>query len=606
MKLAAKVMNRLRREFKHGLSFAHALIFRTQPGDQDLVHAWHPVHDRASQCLQEWTGSRPGFLRTDLAHIPSALEAASHIQNGFIIIFGKPCSIKTPAFWHQDPLTGQIWTSDTHFSRYKVFHPARDGMTDIRRLWEIGRFAWAMPLAHAYRQTGDPVFLDQWSKHVTQFIRLNPPEWGPHWLNAMEAALRAVNWCRQLSVILSTESGRLAFLKTDAAKVILHSLLAHGRYIRAHLEWTPTGRTNHYLADLVGLLAISVFIPQFRESKSWRKFAIEKLEQEINLQTDENGFHSEASTAYHHFVVEIYQVVLALHADHQLDLSPHFQDKAQQMLRVDTLIRGNENIDPQIGDDDSGTMHLPPSLEARSPSEDAASSCAFRSSGLYILRSRRLACHVSCGPNGQEGVGGHAHNDKLSFTLRVDGIPLVIDSGTFGYSANLPERDRFRSTAMHNTLQVDQLEQNPLTDWRMLADHTQAKLLSWTDSTAETVFTGEHVGYRTSQITHRRSLRIHKTENILTVTDECVGLGSHHYDFYIHLAPRIQREQVHLERHVVALPNGTLIFPQDVALELLPSECSPIYGWKIPNLCLHWQFVRNESFDFEWKFVAGP
>ena len=50
--------------------------------------------------------------------------------------------------------------------------------------------------------------------------------------------------------------------------------------------------------------------------------------------------------------------------------------------------------------------------------------------------------------------GGHAHADALSLTLTVSGRPLLIDPGTASYVDSVL-RDRFRSTAMHNTVVVD-------------------------------------------------------------------------------------------------------------------------------------------------------
>lgn len=87
---------------------------------------------------------------------------------------------------------------------------------------------------------------------------------------------------------------------------------------------------------------------------------------------------------------------------------------------------------------------------------------SFPDSGFRIYRSERLHLLIRCGSYGQNGNGGHAHNDQLSFTMSVDGCPLFIDPGSFVYSPFPEERNRFRSTAMHNTLQLGQREQSEL------------------------------------------------------------------------------------------------------------------------------------------------
>ncbi len=87
----------------------------------------------------------------------------------------------------------------------------------------------------------------------------------------------------------------------------------------------------------------------------------------------------------------------------------------------------------------------------------------YSDSGMYIFKSDRLYLAISAGPNGQNGNGGHAHNDKLSFELCIDGEDVTKDPGTYLYTP-LPEmRNQFRSIRAHNTLIVERKEQN---DWR--------------------------------------------------------------------------------------------------------------------------------------------
>jgi hypothetical protein len=58
------------------------------------------------------------------------------------------------------------------------------------------------------------------------------------------------------------------------------------------------------------------------------------------------------------------------------------------------------------------------------------------------------------GPHGYLN-GGHAHADALSVVVTVQNVPLLIDPGTATYTMDAEARDRFRSTAMHNTVTVD-------------------------------------------------------------------------------------------------------------------------------------------------------
>ena len=84
----------------------------------------------------------------------------------------------------------------------------------------------------------------------------------------------------------------------------------------------------------------------------------------------------------------------------------------------------------------------------------------FRDGGFYVLRSERAHVFVDCGEVGMHGRGGHGHNDILSFELWLDGTNLVTDCGAYLYTASREWRNRFRSTAFHNVVQVDDEELN--------------------------------------------------------------------------------------------------------------------------------------------------
>ena len=87
--------------------------------------------------------------------------------------------------------------------------------------------------------------------------------------------------------------------------------------------------------------------------------------------------------------------------------------------------------------------------------------------GLYIFKSSHLYMTVRCGEVGQNGNGGHAHNDQLSLTLRIDGEDIIVDPGTYLYTPLPERRNEFRATAAHFTIQKEGMEQNPWHPGRM-------------------------------------------------------------------------------------------------------------------------------------------
>ena len=117
---------------------------------------------------------------------------------------------------------------------------------------------------------------------------------------------------------------------------------------------------------------------------------------------------------------------------------------------------------------------------------------AYRDFGLYIYRSARLYLAIRCGPIGQCGIGGHAHNDQLSIELSVDGEDWISDPGSYLYTPSVKLRDAYRSIGAHFAPQIDGLEPGRL-DLGMfrLGDDAQADCLY----VGAKGFIGTHKGY---------------------------------------------------------------------------------------------------------------
>lgn len=74
---------------------------------------------------------------------------------------------------------------------------------------------------------------------------------------------------------------------------------------------------------------------------------------------------------------------------------------------------------------------------------------AYPDFGVYIWRSDRFFLSIRCGPIGQNGNGGHAHNDQLAIELNIDGEDWIADPGTYLYTPSPKERNIYRSVHAH-------------------------------------------------------------------------------------------------------------------------------------------------------------
>jgi hypothetical protein len=165
---------------------------------------------------------------------------------------------------------------------------------------------------------------------------------------------------------------------------------------------------------------------------------------------------------------------------------------------------------------------------------------AFPVGGLYVLRDDRAHMVVRWGGVGQNGNGGHAHNDLSSYELSY-GEPIVIDSGSYVYTADVAARNAFRSAAAHNVAVIDGLDMHPIPPERpfSMPAHARFKVEEWRDSEDTAVLTGSHDGFNRAGavVRCRRRVTLDRAAGVIEVADEAQGTGHHSVESQLHLAP---------------------------------------------------------------------
>jgi hypothetical protein len=210
-----------------------------------------------------------------------------------------------------------------------------------------------------------------------------------------------------------------------------------------------------------------------------------------------------------------------------------------------------------------------------------ARSAAFPSSGYIVLRGEDGHAIVDTGRHGFLN-GGHAHADALSLVLSVHGTPLLIDPGTAAYTVDPRTRDRFRSTAMHNTVVVGGVDQSiagSAFQWQTSAS-ARCHVLAL-GNRCEYV-EASHDGYEPT--VHTRAL-LHLTGAGWLVIDTITGDGATTADAHWHLDQAWTAEQ--RCRSVVALANGQsrAALASTAPLDILGpgdqsglADVAPVYG----------------------------
>ncbi|MBI3893182.1 MAG: alginate lyase family protein, partial [Candidatus Wallbacteria bacterium] len=527
--------------------------------------------------------------------------------------------------WQLDPVSGFRWPPGAYWR--DALETTGPG-ADVKLPWELSRFQHLPRLGLAFRLTGRKEFAREAAVQLSDWMEQNTPLLGIDWACAMEVAIRAVNWLVAFDYFRGSDPFDRPLLERA-----LRNLRAHGRYVLRHLEWTPALRSNHYLANLVGLFVLGHGLEGVPEACSWAETARRELERTIAEQVYSDGLFFEGSIPYHRLATELYALPLLIAKNLNRPLSVAYAARLRSMFEA---VRGYLKPDgsaPQVGDNDSGRLlrffprpclqhayladlgtallgptgpdpvgpRLDPEVagwvglgeaEPATSQVAAARSRAFEEFGLYVWHAGHAYVAISCGPVGQNGIGGHGHNDKLSFELSLGARHLVVDPGSFGYTRDRAARDLFRSTACHNTLQVDGEEQNRILPDAtfQLPDDTQARCTFWRASEDEFEFHGLHRGYRRLEMpaAHERRIRGWGSPFKLEIVDSVDTAGDRPpliraLDWAFHLAPGVTARASATEALLLAGKERLCLRETETGLQPLIEAYgySPSYGVQV-------------------------
>lgn len=220
---------------------------------------------------------------------------------------------------------------------------------------------------------------------------------------------------------------------------------------------------------------------------------------------------------------------------------------------------------------------------------------------------------VSAGPNGQNGFGGHAHNDKLSFELNIDGNDIFIDPGSYLYTPFPQWRNLFRSTASHNTVAVDGCEQNRFTDKSLflLEDMAKVKINKWASDDEFDFLDAQHFGYMrfADPVLHRRQIYNNKKEDFFIIRDILDGKGLHLFEFNFHLRDDLDYEINKQDKCLVFNIDGKdkykfwLQKPEHADFKIEDSYLSTGYGLKRQSEIL--KFSKKTGAPCEFMFIIA-
>jgi hypothetical protein len=488
-------------------------------------------------------------------------EAERICEHRFDLLGYKDLDFGTPIDWHFDPV------HDRRAPRkpwYQVPFLDFDQIGDHKIIWELSRHQHLVILAQAWQSTADDRFRAEILAQWTDWQRENPYPMGINWASALEVAFRALSWLWVRHFLGDFNDG------------LLPGLHLHGWYIERFLS-TYFSPNTHLLGEGVALFSIGLLCPQIADAPRWQARGWEIVLKQAETQVRPDGFHFEQSVYYHIYALDFLRFARDLAARNAIPIPAPFEQTIEKMTEALSAL-SQSGRPPNFGDDDGGRVIV-------SPRHRVSASLPRTVGGIHIMTDAHSRLFIDAGPHGGL-TGGHGHADALSIQLITAGRPILIDPGTFCYVC--PERDRFRGTAAHNTLQVDgrdQAQPNGPFAWTGMPETT---VDHWYMGETFDVFAGHHNGY--DPVTHYRWVFGLKNKFWL-VRDFVTGAGRHRLDIHWHLRD---------EHDITILPPAGHTWSRSVD----PWDWSPVYGRKEPAFVL--QFSAETALPAEFAVLLAP
>jgi Heparinase II/III-like protein/Heparinase II/III N-terminus len=520
----------------------------------------------------------------------------------------------SPPDWHTDPVHGRRAPAK-YWSTVAYLDPAYG---DHKVIWELNRHQHWLALARAYALTSDRRYYREFVTQLESWLAANPPLRGINWASMLEIAFRSLSWLWALEIFSTAAEGDVTgepawtvdlLLAIDRQLVQVEHNLSH--------YFSPN---THLSGEALALYVAGHALPELAAGRRRLAAGREVLVREAGRQIRPDGGHAELSGHYHRYSTDFYLLALAVARRAGDPAAAVFDDAARRQAQFLRTLADDRGIRPQIGDDDGGqlfpmcgrdpadcrdTLAIAsimlewPELAVGPVPEEAFWMCGaaaatrgsaeqparwpsavFDASGYYVSRTP-AGDHLifDAGPHGYLN-GGHAHADALAIVLTVAGEPLLIDPGTATYTMDPALRDRFRSTAMHNTLMLDDRPQShgagPF-HWRSTAN-AHAPVRAMTDGCD--YVEGTHDGYAPRRHT-RRVLAIHGLG--WWILDHVLGSGDADLAIHWHLHPAVAVASIGNSVALMTHGGRTLPFVTSAPLTLLPSGhelalWSPAYG----------------------------
>lgn len=568
----------LPRRIVHALKTRLGLQARLLPGGELSPAQWRCcfVDDYQAADATQWARRRAERMFIGPAHVEGiraalatvvsddqwtqrVAAAARDLRAGRMMMFNhRTAEVGNPPRYNRNPIHGIDWPTGRHWSAYNSFDPA---LKDIKCVWEASRFSWAYLLARQHiRDPQSPAAELYWSWFDAWDMQ-NPYGLTPLWMCGQEATFRLMAWLFAAAATIDHPAATAARLHR-LTQLVWYT----GRHIERNIGYARGQKNNHAISEAVGLWTIGVLFPELRSSPRWRDKGRRILAAELGRQIAPDGSYVQHSVNYHRVMLDdvLWAAALSRSAGDPLpDAVPRQTERALAWLLE--MIDPASGACPNYGANDGAlvlpldtcdytdyrpaaqAVHYfvhgrrcfargpwdekllwlfgPAALEAPQREHERAALWRADAGGYYAFRGPRSWAMTRC----HSFRDRPSHADMLHLDLWFGGHNVLRDGGSYHYFCEQPWHSYFKSTAAHNTVEIDRQDQmiaGPRFTWlrwvraRLIRCATSADgRVSW--------FEGEHFGYTRlpGRPIHRRA--IGRIDDTYIVIDDVFGDGVH-------------------------------------------------------------------------------
>ncbi len=493
------------------------------------------------------------------------IRLASQIRAHRFPLFGQTIDTGPEIRWRRDHRQG-IETGLDYFRRIPYLDAGRCG--DHKIVWELNRHQHLVTLAQAYLFTGDQANIVEICAQLDGWFAANPYLRGINWASALEVALRSLSW-----IWVDHFAGPR--LPAGFRARWHQELYRHARFLENNLSVYFSPNT-HLLGEALALHALGLFFAPHPEARRWEQLGELTMREQMDRQVRADGSHIEQSSYYHVYALDMF----LLHAVLGNPNAGYLNKLSRMADYLDGLLGPSRTL-ACLGDDDGGRLFHPfgprehfaratlatagavlrradwthcradlhsqaawwlGAFRAPQRTQVVRISRLFLDAGVAVMVSGQAHVIVSAGPFGPWGAG-HSHAGALSIVVRSGPEEILIDPGTYTYTADAVARDWFRGTEAHNTIRIDGLDQaRPAGPFRW-SGHPQVQIHFWESTSERDTLDAE---CRYSGFTHRRRLEFHKPDEVVVIDEIHGPPGEHDVEQLWHLGSAQARDRLTL------------------------------------------------------------